>query len=77
MDLDKRVFRVVLASPSDVQDEREAANFVVESVNRQLRDAAFAAVLELSRWETDAYPGVHALGPQGLMNGCALSTAIS
>jgi len=68
MDLDKRVFRVVLASPSDVQDEREAANFVVESVNRQLRDAAFAAVLELSRWETDAYPGVHALGPQGLID---------
>ncbi len=44
------------------------AEFVVSPVNRQLRDAGFAAFLDLSRWETDAYPGMHSLGPQGFID---------
>src|SRR6185369_11493004 len=63
----KRVLRIVVASPGDVQAERNALPAVVDEINR-----GFAAQcnlqLELYRWETDAYPGVHAAGPQGLID---------
>lgn len=64
----KRTFRVVLASPSDVRAERDAAGEVVDSVNQMLRDADLPAFLELWRWETDVHPGLHAKGPQGLID---------
>jgi len=63
-----RRFRVVLASPSDVQVERDAAGAVIDDLKQQLRDAGFPAYIELGRWETDAYPGLHVLGPQGLID---------
>jgi hypothetical protein len=58
----------VLASPSDVQAERDAAGSVIDAINLQLRDADLPAYIELGRWETDAYPGLHVLGPQGLID---------
>jgi hypothetical protein len=64
----KRIFRVVLASPSDVEAERGEAGPVIDSINQMLRDADFPAFLELWRWETDAYPGLHVRGPQGLID---------
>jgi hypothetical protein len=62
------LFRVVLASPSDVQAERDAAGSVIESLNGMLLGGGFPAALRLVRWETDAYPGLHPRGPQGLID---------
>ena len=62
-----RVLRIVLASPSDVQAERDALPEVLNELNlgvaadRRMR-------LELTRWETDTYPGFHPEGPQGLID---------
>jgi len=39
----KQTFWVVLASPSDVRAERDAAGEVVDSVNQTLRDADLPA----------------------------------
>jgi len=64
----KRTFRVVLASPSDVQAERDAAAKVIDTANQILRGPNFRAIIELVRWETDAHPGMHPDGPQGLID---------
>jgi hypothetical protein len=64
----KRIFRVVLASPRDVQSEREEAKSVVDSINDLLRATENPVIIELVRWETDAYPGMHIHGPQGLID---------
>jgi hypothetical protein len=64
----ERVIRVVLASPSDVQAERVAAASVIDSLNKMLPDSGFPGSLRLVRWETDAYPGLHDHGPQGLID---------
>src|SRR3954468_10228005 len=61
------VLRAVVASPSDVKPERDALLAIFDEVNRDT--AAPARLhLELSRWETDSYPGFHAEGPQGLID---------
>ena len=60
--------RVVLASPSDVQPERYVLPGVVEELNRGM-GALIGVDLKLYRWETDAYPGFHPEGPQGLIDG--------
>lgn len=59
--------RVVLASPSDVQPERDVLPGVIEELNRGM-GAALGVDLKLYRWETDAYPGFHSEGPQGLID---------
>src|SRR5947209_3075706 len=61
------LFRVVVVSPSDVSAEREALQAVLDSVNR---DSAHehGLHLDLSSWETDAYPGFHPGGPQGIID---------
>ncbi|MGE3541120.1 MAG: SUMF1/EgtB/PvdO family nonheme iron enzyme [Candidatus Tectimicrobiota bacterium] len=62
-----RPLRIVVASPGDVQAERDVLTNVVEELNHgfcQERDVR----LDLVRWETDAYPGFHADGPQGLLD---------
>src|SRR6478736_9872121 len=61
------VIRVVLASPSDTQFEREAVHGAIETVNRDTAHNS-GLHLELSRWETDAAPGFHSHGPQGLID---------
>jgi hypothetical protein len=59
--------RIVVASPGDVQPERDALVQVVEELNNGVaRDRELR--LELARWETDAYPGFHPEGPQGLID---------
>ena len=62
-----RVLRVVVASPGDVKAERELVPHVIDEVNRNIahkRDLH----LDLYKWETDAHPGFHPLGPQGLID---------
>jgi hypothetical protein len=61
------VVRVVLASPGDVKDERDVVAAVVEEVNT-LTAHRDGLDLELLRWETDAFSGFHAEGPQGLID---------
>jgi hypothetical protein len=61
------LFRIVVASPSDVQAERNALPVVLEELNRGIA-ATQKLRLELGRWETDAYPGFHLEGPQGLID---------
>ena len=57
------VLRIVVASPGDVQPERDALPAVLEDLNRGIA-AAYGLRLELGRWETDAYPGFHPEEPQ-------------
>ena len=63
----KRVLRVVVASPGDVQAERDTLPAVIDELNRGIA-AERNLLLELHRWETDAYPGFHPEGPQGLID---------
>jgi CheY-like chemotaxis protein len=60
-------FRIVVASPGDVQPERGCLEGVVAELNRGIAPMANLR-LELMRWETDAYPGFHIDGPQGLLD---------
>lgn len=61
------LLRVVVASPGDVQAERDLLSFVIDELNRTVaRSRGFR--LEVIRWEKDAYPGFHADGPQGLID---------
>lgn len=62
-----QVVRVVLVSPGDVTGERVAAEAAINEVNRGVaRDRS--SVLLLWRWETDARPGLHPRGQQGLID---------
>lgn len=62
-----KILRIVVASPSDVQPERQAVQAVVDELNRgAAKDRGLR--LEVSRWETDAYPGFHEDGAQGLID---------
>jgi hypothetical protein len=54
----KQILRIVLSSPGDVNDERRVMEDVVEELNRGVADDRDLR-LELSRWETDTYPGFH------------------
>jgi hypothetical protein len=61
------LLRIVVASPGDVKDERKLVQQVADELNRgTAKDLGMR--LEVSRWETDAYPGFHADGPQGLID---------
>ena len=64
---DLKILRVVVASPGDVQAERDRVPAVVNELNRGIA-ADQGLRLEVYRWETDAYPGFHAQGPQGLID---------
>lgn len=58
------IYRIVLASPSDVSEERRIVRDLVDEINElHLRERG--VLLELYRWETDAYPTFHVDGPQG------------
>ncbi len=62
-----RIFRIVVASPGDVQPERDVLPSVIEELNRGVA-ADRGLHLVLARWETDTYPGFHLEGPQGLID---------
>jgi hypothetical protein len=61
----KQTFRVFVASPGDVRDERSRMPKVIESLNRTL-GGLLGVVVELWRWEADAQPG--AGEPQALID---------
>ena len=61
------VLRAVLASPGDVKAERRVLHEVFADVNHDTARPA-GLHLELSDWETGAYPGFHPQGPQGLID---------
>jgi tetratricopeptide (TPR) repeat protein len=63
----KDILRVIVVSPSDVQTERDAITGVIDDLNKGLADT-WGLRLEILRWETDAYPGFHLDGPQGLID---------
>jgi hypothetical protein len=64
---DVALIRVVVASPSDVQSERETLSRVADELNRTI-GRAYDLRVEVNRWETDAHPGFHVEGPQGLID---------
>jgi hypothetical protein len=67
MDTQVQLLRVGVASPSDVSAEREIVPRVAEEINSSI--AADRGVrLDIIRWETDAHPGFHPSGPQGLID---------
>ncbi|MGH8733941.1 MAG: NB-ARC domain-containing protein, partial [Burkholderiales bacterium] len=59
--------RVVAVSPGDVQAERGRLEAIVDEVNRGVARER-GCWLSLWRWETDAHPGLHLEGPQGLID---------
>jgi HEAT repeat protein len=62
-----KTLQIVVASPGDVQPERDELEVIVGELNRTVaRDRGLR--LELLRWETEAYPGFHPEGPQGLID---------
>src|SRR5215470_1758440 len=58
------ILRIVVASPGDVNAERDVVLEVVNEINRGVA-ADRGLRLEVIRWETDTYPGFHPEGPQG------------
>ena len=64
-----RVLRIVVASPSDVQAERDMIPAIVDELNKGIADER-GVRLEVYRWETDAYPAFHPQGPQGQIDSC-------
>ena len=60
------VFQVFVASPSDVAEEREILNSVIDEINQTYGDTDKIR-LELVKWETHSRPGF-ATDPQDLIN---------
>jgi hypothetical protein len=67
MDRAVDVVRVVVVSPGDVAAERDAVVLVVDELNRRVAPS-HGCRLSVWRWETDARPGLHLEGPQGLID---------
>ena len=61
------VIRIIVASPSDVPQERVAVERVAIELNSTL-GPALGLTLRVSRWETESYPSAHLKGPQGLID---------
>lgn len=61
------ILRVVVASPSDVLNERKSLFAVRDELNKGIAKERNRQI-ELFMWETDAYPGFHVDGPQGLID---------
>ena len=57
---------MVVASPSDMGRERSALPAIVADLNAVA--AAQNLALRLLSWETDAHPGFHPKGPQGVID---------
>ena len=61
------ILRIVLVSPSDVTPERDQIDQLVDRLSRNVWTARGYRV-EVFRWESDVYPGLHLQGPQGLID---------
>lgn len=65
--------RIIIASPSDVQPERELASSVIAELDKNLaRPVGFT--LDPFRWEVDAHPDFHPQGGQGVIEQIAKIT---
>ena len=64
-----RILKIVVASPGDVQAERDMIPAIVDELNKGIADER-GVRLEVYRWETDAYPAFHPQGPQGQIDSC-------
>ncbi|MBL8051717.1 MAG: hypothetical protein JNM46_10890, partial [Anaerolineales bacterium] len=62
-----REYLIFLASPGDVQKERDIVEKVIDEINRTIANRQ-GATFRLLRWETDAYPTFHLDGPQGAID---------
>jgi len=62
-----RLLKVFVASPGDVQPERDALEDVVAEVNKTAVKQE-GMLLDLVKWETDAHPGVAIGGPQSVID---------
>jgi hypothetical protein len=61
------ILRVIVASPNDVKGERDGVEAVAAELNRTIGPDRNLRI-EVSRWETDAFPGFDVDGPQGLID---------
>jgi hypothetical protein len=63
-----RTFRIFIASPGDVHQERDIVSIVVEELRRILRDIfQYEIELETMRWETHSWPDIGE-DPQDVIN---------
>ncbi len=61
------IVKIIVASPGDVQEERDHVHKVAAELNRTFfQDRALR--LEVVRWETEVFPSFHPEGPQGLID---------
>ena len=63
-----RSLRLVIASPGDVRQERDTVSRVVDEINQYGISVDYKLTIKVVRWETDAWPGFHPEGPQGLID---------
>lgn len=63
----KTILRIVLSSPSDVENEHQIIEEIISELNKGIANS-FNILFEITRWKTDAYPGFHKEGPQGLID---------
>lgn len=63
-----KVWRAVVASPSDVQSERDLLPGIVAAVNRDLAAADRQLVLQVDRAEDCVPAGIDQEGPQGVVD---------
>lgn len=66
MPLQAQILQVFVASPTDVQPERDALEEVVRELNKTI-GGPLAIRLELIRWETDSYPSLGS-DPQAVLS---------
>src|SRR5262245_36608244 len=67
---DSKTLRVILACPGDVDREAQLLEAAIGRVNATLRAARADIHLDLGHWRTDARPGFHPDGPQGIVDQC-------
>lgn len=63
---EKKCYKVVIASPSDVSEERKITVEAIRLTNSIFKDSD--VLLESYMWETDAFPSFHPEGPQGVID---------
>ena len=62
----KRALRVVIVSPGDVPEERDAVETVLGEIARTGIGKDRNLTFDIARWETAAYAGFHLEGGQGI-----------
>lgn len=60
--------RVVVGFPGDCKQYVDTLEKVINALNRNVAEPFGNFTLRLYRWDEDAYPGFHAIGPQGIID---------